>query len=247
MNQRRLNGQRLCALCGFVMLALFAPGMILAGFIPPPGANLSVHQTALFYSEHTDRLRLGLTFIIAAAGFYAPWSGAVSVQLKRIEGQFSPFAYTELVTGAANFLVIMIPAYVMLAAAFRPLRDPQITQALNDMGMIPFIGAFPPTIIANLAIAGAILTGERKDIYPRWIAWLNLGCIPLLLPAVAIPFVTSGAFAWQGLFEFWLAAIVFFGWFTVMTVMTLRAIAQQRDGQVALAGAAVPEYEEALA
>ena len=35
----RLNGQRACALAGFVLLAFFGVGMILAHYLPPPGAR----------------------------------------------------------------------------------------------------------------------------------------------------------------------------------------------------------------
>jgi len=216
-----LRPQRWCAWAGVVFLVLFAIGMVVAHFIPPPSANQSLGQVQATYAHHIDRLRIGLTVMILASGFYAPWSGVISVQLKRLEGEFSPFAYTELACGAANMLV------VMLAAAFRPLRDPQITQALSDLGWIPFIGAFVPTVISNLVIAGAILTSEKTDVYPRWVAYLNLACVPLLLPAVAIPFFKTGAFAWQGALEFWLAAVTFFGWFLVMTIATLSAVNRQ--------------------
>ena len=151
----------------------------------------------------------------------------MSVQLKRLEGAYSPFAYTELACGAANMLVIMLPLYVLLVAAFRPLRDPQVTRAFQDFAMIPLIGAFVPTAVSNLAIAGAILTSDRTDVYPRWVAYVNLICVPLFLPALAIPFFKSGALAWQGALEFWLAAIAFFGWLLMMTVMTLLAIRRQ--------------------
>jgi hypothetical protein len=224
---RRIGAQRWCAWAGVLLLVFFGVGMVLAHYIPPPGANQNIRQMVAMYATHTDRLRLGLTLMVIASGFYLPWSGVISVQLKRLEGEFSPLSYTELACGAANMLVIMIPLYILLAAAFRPDRNPQITQALNDLGWIPFIGAFPPTIISNLAIAGAILTSDRTDVYPRWVAYVNLACIPLLLPAVAIPFFHSGAFSWQGGLEFWTAAPVFFGWFLMMTIVTFGAIRRQ--------------------
>jgi hypothetical protein len=90
MNQR---SQLMCAWSGVVFLVLFAIGLVaLAQFVPPPRANYSLHQVVQTYSRHTNRLRAGLVLMMIAAGFTAPWAGVISVQLKRIEGQFSPMS-----------------------------------------------------------------------------------------------------------------------------------------------------------
>jgi hypothetical protein len=219
------RGQKQCAWCGVVFLVLFAVGMVaLAQFVPPPKASDSAQQVVRLYGSHTDRLRAGLVLMMIAAGFTAPWCGVISVQLKRIEGRFSPFAYTQLACGAAGVLVILLPVMVMIVASFRPSRDPQILQTLNDLAWIPFIMVFPPVMIQCLSIAGAILNHDDQQVLPRWLGYFNVWCAVLLVPAVLIPFFKTGPFAWHGIFEFWLAAVVFFGWFAVMTFAVLRAI-----------------------
>ena len=52
----------------------------------------------------------------------------------------------------------------------------------------------------------------------------------LLLPAVLLPFFKTGPFAWHGIFQFWLAALVFFGWMAVMSVMLIKAVRAQPAG-----------------
>jgi hypothetical protein len=118
---------------------------------------------------------------------------------------------------------------VMIVASFRPERDPQLTQTLNDLAWIPFIMVFPPVMIQALSIAVAILNKPDQDVFPRWLAYFNVWCAVLFLPAVLIPFFKRGPFAWHGLLEFWLAAVVFFGWFAVMTVGLLGAIKRQGE------------------
>jgi hypothetical protein len=227
MNQR---SQLMCAWSGVVFLVMFALGLVaLAQFIPPPRANYSLHQVVQLYSQHTDRLRAGLVLMMIAAGFTAPWAGVVSVQLKRIEGAFSPMTYTQLACGAAGVLVILLPVMVMIVASFRPARSPELTQALNDLAWIPFIMVFPPVMIQCLSIAGAILNKPEQDVFPRWLGYFNVWCAVLLLPAVLIPFFKHGPFAWHGIFEFWLAAVVFFGWFLVMTIALLGTIKRQGE------------------
>jgi drug/metabolite transporter (DMT)-like permease len=200
----------------------------LAQFIPPPTAHDTPAQVVALYSRHTDRLRAGLVLMMIGAAFFAPWSASISVQLKRIEGRHTPLTYTQLACGAVGVLVILIPVMVMIVASFRPDRHPELTQTLNDLAWIPFIMVFSPVMVQCLAIGIAVFTDAGEDkVMPRWAGYFNVWCAVLLLPAVLIPFFKTGPFAWQGLFEFWLAAVVFFGWVVVMSIVTIGAIKRQ--------------------
>jgi hypothetical protein len=226
---------------GPLFCVLFALGLVpLAQFIPPPTAHEGAAAVVRLYSQHTDRLRAGLVLMMIASAFIAPWSAVISVQLKRIEGRHSPMTYTQLACGAANVIVILMPVMVMIVASFRPGRDPQITQTLNDLAWIPFVMVFPAVMVQSLAIAIAVLANSEQHVMPRWSGYFNLWCVLLLFPAVLIPFFKTGPFAWQGVFEFWLAATVFFGWVVVMTVVVYGAVKRQ-------ALAAAPEAELAAA
>ena len=66
-------------------------------------------------------------------------------------------------------------------------------------------------MIQCLSIAAAILNKADQDVFPRWLGYFNVWVAVLLLPAVLLPFFKHGPFAWHGIFEFWLAALVFFG------------------------------------
>lgn len=226
MNTR--TTQLWCAYSGIVFLVLMGVGMVvLAQFVPPPRADDTTAEVVKLYSENPDRLRAGLVTIMLAAIFTAPWTAAISVQLKRIEGHFSPMTYTQLACGAANVLVITFPVMAMIAASFRIDRDPEITQALNDLGWIPFIMVFPPVMMQCLAIAGAIFNAPEQRVLPRWLAYFQVWCAVVLFPALLLPFFKTGAFAWHGIFEFWLAAVVFFGWFVVTTIVLIGAVRRQ--------------------
>jgi hypothetical protein len=223
-----LTSQRLCVWSGPLFCLLFAIGLWpLAQFLPPPTAHESLHQVVQLYAQHTDRLRAGLVLMMISAGFFAPWAAVISVQLKRIEGRWSPMTYTQLACGAVNVMVIIFPVMVMIVAAFRPGRDPQITQTFTDLAWIPFVMVFSAVLVQALAIGIAIITGGDQDVMPRWAAYFNFWIAVLLFPAVLIPFFKTGAFAWQGAAEFWLAAGVFFGWVVVMTVVVNGAVKRQ--------------------
>jgi hypothetical protein len=229
-----LRTQRLAAYSGFLLCALFGVGLIgFAGLVPPPPANATVEETARLYQEHTTGLRIGMVLMMIGAGFIGSWGSAITVQLKRIEGEHSPMTWTNIAMTAANVMVVTVPVMIMIAATFRPDRDPDITQALHDLAWIMFVMVFPPVMVQELAIAAAVFGNARQRVFPRWVGYFNVWCALLLLPAVLLPFFKTGAFAWHGILEFWLAGIVFFGWIVVMTFVVLGAIKRQAEGEPA--------------
>ena len=119
----------------------------------------------------------------------------------------------------------MFPVMILGVAAFRPERDPQITQALNDLAWLIIIPAFPTFIAQFLAIAFGIFQDTTPTpVFPRWAAYFNAWAAVLFVPGGFAYFFRTGPFAWNGLLAFWVAAGAFFVWLLVMTWLTLRAI-----------------------
>jgi hypothetical protein len=86
-------------------------------------------------------------------------------------------------------------------------------------------------MVQCLSIGIAVFNNPEQSVFPRWAAYFNFWCAVLLLPAILIPFFKRGPFAWQGIFEFWLAATVFFGWIVVMTVLLFGAVKRQSNNE----------------
>src|SRR5262249_29576238 len=157
---------------GPLFCLLFAIGMVgLAQFLPPPRADASAADVYRLYADHTDRLRAGLTLMMVGAGFVASWGSAITTQLKRIEGQHSPMAWTNLACTAANPMVVTPPVMIMIAASFRPERTPDIPQALHDLAWIMFIMVFPPVMVQQLAAAVAVFAHPGQRVFPRWVGY----------------------------------------------------------------------------
>jgi drug/metabolite transporter (DMT)-like permease len=231
-----LRTQRLAVWTGPLTCLLFAVGLIgLAQFVPPPHTDASLDEVVSLYADHTERLRAGLVLMMIGAGFIASWGSAITTQLKRIEGAHSPMTWTNLACTAANVMVVTVPVMIMIAASFRPDRNPEITQALNDLAWIMFVMVFPPVMVQELAIAAAVFAHPGQKVFPRWVGYFNVWCALLLVPAVLLPFFKTGPFAWHGILEFWLAGVVFFGWIVVMTVATIGAINRQAAQEPATA------------
>jgi hypothetical protein len=114
-----------------------------------------------------------------------------------------------------------------MITAFRPERDPQLTQVLNDMAWLLLVAPVSSAMVQAGALGLAILgdVGERP-VFPRWAGYYNLTAAVIYAPGALAAFCKTGPFAWGGLFAFWLPAAAFFSWF-VMMFFLLRAAMQR--------------------
>lgn len=229
--------QKLCAWSGVVFLLLFLAGFcFLAGFMPPPAPSLSPAEVASVYQGNTNFIRAGMVLIILSAGFVAPWTALISVQLRRIEGAARALTYTQLIAGAAGIVLFTVSAIIWATAAFRPDRSPDLIVLLNDLAWISVVTPVGPFMVQNIAIGSAILQdNSASPVFPRWAGYLNFWVALGLLPGVMGIFFKHGPFAWNGLFVFWIPLTVFGAWYVVMFVLLLGAI--RKDEQAAAATA----------
>lgn len=220
--------QLLCAWCSPAATLMWLIGFLwLAGFAPPLSPAASAEDIQAYYREHASMIQLGLCFTMMGAALIGPFVSAISVQMKRIEGQHSPLANAQLGLGMLMILLFVIPCFMLGTAAFRPERDPQLIMLLNDAGWLPFVGAFQCTFIQLLAIAICIFQDKEQRVFPRWLGFYNLWMAFLLFPAGLVLFFKRGPFAWDGLLAFWFVVVVFCGWFLLMAWQLRKAILRQ--------------------
>lgn len=224
--------QRLCVWSGPALIITFMVGFwFVGGMIPPPSPAKSAEEIARFYTENQTRIQLGLFISMIAAGFAFPWAVVIALQMKRAEGRWGPLSITELVSGAVLCLLFVFPMFAMAAAAYRPeTRSPELTQALNDLGWLPFIGFIAPACVQVLAFGIVPFIDKRPDpVFPRWVGYFNLWCVILFAPGILDIFFTTGPFAWNGIFAFWIVLAIFGSWFLVMVLPLLKAIRQEEQ------------------
>lgn len=223
------KNQLICAWAGPVFLLLFFIGFWpISKFFPPHLPSASAAEIAAIYQQDTNMIRLGLLVMMIGSAFLAPFVAVISIQMKRIEGQFPVLAYTQLGSGALGVLILTIPIMVFTATAFRPERSAELTQLFNDLGWMMFVMPFGPAVIQSLAIGLAILSDKRpQPVFPRWLGFFNFWVAVLFLPSGLLTFYKLGPFAWNGLIAFWIPTIVFGAWFMVMFPMLLKAIKSQ--------------------
>lgn len=204
----------------------------MAGLLPPISPMRTADEVAQFWSTNTGLKRCGLVILLAAAGLQAPLGALTAVRIKQMEGRYSGLAYVQLIGSGLAVMAIILPTFAFAAASYRPDRDPQITQALNDLGWLPFVMNWPAATIQCLALAFAIF-GSRREIFARWFAYWNMWCGFVFAAGGLVVLFKDGVFAWNGLLAFWLVAVFFGLWFLVLTwqlLVTIPSMADEKDG-----------------
>lgn len=227
---------RWCALSGFAFVAILLVGQwAIAGFVPPPAPSNSIDKTVGIYVEHRDRIRIGLIVAVIGVTFAGPWTVAIAMVMRRIEGELSPLAWLQLMFGAILVLEFLVPIMMWQAAAFRPDADPELTYRLHDLASITYDG-LPTTAALQATALGIVILRDRRPvpILPRWLAYLSFWAAIGFLPGLLNPLAHSGPIAWNGVLSWWLGLSIFGVWIVALTTAMLRdaipAIAREGAG-----------------
>lgn len=235
-----LRTQQICSLGGIALAITFIIGWAwLGGFVPPLSPEASPNEVVDFFVDGGTALKVGLFMCLVGSGFLAPFTGAISVQLHRIEGKHTPISYSQIVAGGGVAVGFTMGLILWYGAAYRPESDPILTQRLNDIAWFIWVGwAYLPAA-QTISVGLAILKDKREDpIFPRWMGYLSLWCSMFYLPGGLAIFVASGPLAWNGLIVWWFLVVAYFIWVVMITwALLYRAIPHQMREEAAEAEA----------
>lgn len=211
---------------GFVYIACLLIGMWpLAGFIPSQPPSFGPEQIAEVYRGNIWGIRIGMVLALVGSMFYVPWTAILAKLIMRVEGGPGILTFCQIIAGCTNVLLTAYPTGYWLLGTFRPDRDAQLIQLINDISWSQFLGVITPFYFVPISIAYAALADKDPDpIIPRWVGWFNIWFELSLLPLVVIFWFHTGPFAWNGLFGFYLPFTIFFIWFFVMTWTIRRSL-----------------------
>jgi hypothetical protein len=209
--------------------------------VPPPRPAWSAEQIADVYRSGQTNILIGCFVFITATVLMLTWASVLIAQCRRVEGPFPFLTYAQLMFAACCFMVAMLIGMTWAAASFRPDDiSPEITRSLNDVAWFLFLYTWPPFSAWFVVIAVTVFSDKSETpMYPRWVAYFNLWCALLTVPAGLMAFFKSGPFAYDGLIAMYIPFGIFFVWMIAMTVQMFKV--QARDEKVGASAATRPD------
>jgi hypothetical protein len=229
-NMARSRIQMFGLWCGFGYLALLLIRWgAVAGFLPPTHPiDGAVKIGQLYGSDHT-RIRIGMLIVMIAALVFIPFAAVMSHYIARIERGTGVLTYSFLLGAAGNMCLTFYPAIWWLVAAFRPHRTAELTQLMNDMAWLEFLGGLTIYLAMPLTVTvAAFCDHSEQPGFPRWAGWANLWLAIAIIPDQLMFFFKTGPFAWNGMFGIWLPIVWFSGFFIINFVALRHAILHER-------------------
>jgi hypothetical protein len=218
--------EKAVAWLGLAMLGAFLVMFwIIAGVIPPMDPSDTADEIAAIYSENGLRIRIGLALMILFAFLFAPFFALLSRQVRRIEGYWGVMSLTQILLSVTFPFGFSLCAIFAVTAAYRPDRNPDVTQALNDIFWFIFVGLVGPLITQVVILAFCVFIDRReRPSFPRWFGYFNIWYAILGVPGCAVFLFKDGPLAWDGMFAFWIPLTVFCIWMVVVAVMLSKAV-----------------------
>ena len=157
--------EKVAAWAGVVMLLAFLVMFwLIAGIIPPIDPSDSAAQVAARYTEDALRIRIGLALMVFFAFAWAPFWALLARQVRRIEGYWGVMSLTQILLGVTFPFGFSLCAIFAVTAAYRPDRNPDVTQALNDVFWFIFVGLVGPLITQVVILALAVLFVDKREV-----------------------------------------------------------------------------------
>jgi len=165
--------------------------------------------------------------LIAASAVGFPFFAAISVMLKKIEGDIAPCSYILIAVATYIQVTILIMGILFTMIVYRPDMPAVLVQILSDFAFFLFVGPAIPIAMQYMAIGVAVLGDKRQTpILPRWFGYLNLWVAGVSTTSCVIGFFKTGPLAWNGVIAFWLPVAALGIWLPATIWMMFAAIAR---------------------
>jgi hypothetical protein len=222
---------RFCATMGplFVAIFYYCWGVLGHNF-PPFSPDVPASEVASYFRDNRDGIRLGMVIAMTAAPCYGVWGYAMAKVLEQSIGGGKPsdniLVQLARLGAAWTTITILVPTSFWLTAAYRPDALPDwMIQMLYDMAWLLIDLAYAVTSVQLFALGVGFLADKRaKPLVPKWLAWYGIWVGFMFVAECLMPYFMNGAFARNGILNFWIEFIIWMVWVPTLTYVALKAI-----------------------
>jgi hypothetical protein len=208
------------------------------GFVHPMSPTMSAQQVAAFYRDphNLSRIRYSMILFNWFCVGLIPILTLIVMQMRRMAHRTPIFSYCMIGIMAAGPTLFLVANLFWLLAAFRPERNPELTQMFNDLAWVAFGSGVPFLIGQSVILALAIyLDRQPRPVFKPWVAHFNLLVAAALAPAAFTGLALAGPMAWNGALPFWVRNAAITAWIVVMGLVLGHAIYRQRADEAVAA------------
>jgi hypothetical protein len=196
--------------------------LLFPGFRPPMGPEWSAEEVAAFYRNPDNNLltRISMVpfnwFCVGSIPFLA----LIAMQVNRMAHSTPIWSCTYVGCMAGGPTLLFTADLFWLLAAYRPERDPALTQMFNDVAWMAFSSQAWFLVAQCVFLAVAIYQDhQQQPVFRPWVAHFNLLIAAAVMPATFAVVELNGPLAWDGALGFWLKNAAVVTWFVVMLVV----------------------------
>jgi hypothetical protein len=214
-----------CAGPAFLVLFVALWGF-LGRNMPPFSPNATPDQVWAHFSQLRLPLLIGMSVALTITSFYMAWSVAIARVMERVEGPGGVLSKLEMMGGTITCAPIMTACMAWLTAAHEVhYLDPGVVHMLYWMGWLLFDLAYFVTSLQIAACSIVFMRDKReKKLVPDAVSWWGWVTFASFFVVSAIPFVTTGPLAFNGVISFWIAFFTWFFWIPSLSYFVVKAV-----------------------
>jgi len=214
---------------------------ILAGNIPPFPPSATPLQVKAHYIDHRLGILIAMSVCLTVTAFYMIWGNAISNVMQRIEGPEGLLSKVEMMGATITCAPIMVACSFWLTAAHEAnTLSPGVLHMLYWNGWLLIDLAY---LVTSFQIAASSIVFARdkreKPLVPSWVCWWGWVTFASFFVVNAIPFVTTGPLAFDGVISFWIAFFTWFIWCPVLSYYVIKAVDRLKAEDAAAGPAAL--------
>ncbi|HEY4007200.1 MAG TPA: hypothetical protein VGM60_18725 [Pseudonocardia sp.] len=213
---------------------------VLAGNIPPFKPSATPLEVKAHYLDHQLAIMIGMSVCLTITATYMVWGVAISQVMQRIEGDAGMLSKLEVMGATITCAPIMTACAIWLTAAHEAATlSPEVLHMMYWLGWLLIDLAYLVTSFEIAACSIVFLRDKReKPLVAHWVSWWGWVTFASFFVVNAIPFVTTGPLAFNGIISFWIAFFTWFIWCPSLSYYVIKAVGRLKAEDEAAALAA---------